>query len=81
MKTMIAIQDEYIETINIAHGRWSHRKGLNGRPGGHYDRIRRGARKRATAALMSLTFTEEQIRQILRDAEDVADLERNSEIA
>jgi hypothetical protein len=81
MKTLIAIQDEYIETINIAHDRWSHRKGLNGRPGGHYDRIRRGAHHKAMAALMALTFTKEQSSQILRDAEQVADLERNSEVA
>lgn len=81
MKNMIAIQDEYIETINIAHDRWSHRKGICGRPGGHYDRICRGAYRKAMKSMMALAFTEEQARQIIRDAEQTAELERNAEVA
>ena len=80
MMTLIGIQDEFIATINIAWARWSHRKGLFGdkRPGGHFPRIRGAAYRKATAALAKLTFTATQIKQILSDAEDMAELERNA---
>jgi hypothetical protein len=75
--TLITIQDEYIETINLGIERWSHRK-----DGGHASRIARGARTVATKRLNRIGFTDQrQIDQILRDARDMAALIRNSEDA
>lgn len=74
MKTLIEIQDEYIETINAGIERWSHRK-----HGGHANRIARGARTVATKQLVKWGFDEKQINQILKDARDVAALTRNAE--
>lgn len=74
-KTLIEIQDEYIETINLGIERWSHRK-----DGGHVNRIARGARTVATKQLTSLGFTDtKQIDQILKDAREMAALIRHSE--
>lgn len=74
-KTLIQIQEEYIETVNLGIQRWGHRK-----DGGHSQRIRRGAFNRGMKELTKLGFTDDaQMRQILRDAHDMAALLRNAE--
>jgi hypothetical protein len=73
MKTLIGIQDEYVETVNAAISRWSHR-----RDGGHSSRTRRAARRKAEKALGRLQFTEAQIAAAIKDARDMAELERNA---
>lgn len=70
-KTLIEIQDEYVATLNNGIARWAHR-----RDGGHMSRIARGARRKAEAALDKLGFGEAQIAQAIKDARDVAELER-----
>lgn len=71
--TMIQIQDELAETVNAGIARWSHRKG-----GGHAGRIRGGAIKQARRKLAKLGFTEPQINHAIKDALDVAELERRA---
>jgi hypothetical protein len=72
--TLIQIQERYIETVNAGVARWSHRKN-----GGHADRIRRGAHHKAQKQLLALGFTQEQAEQAIRDARDIANLERCAE--
>ena len=75
-KTLIGIQEEYVETLNAGLARWSHRK-----DGGHSHRIARGARHAAETQLRKLGFTDEkQIGQVIQDARDMATLERNSDV-
>ena len=72
MRTLIGIQEQYIETINAGIERWSHRK-----DGGHSHRITRGARTVATKQLNKIGFTDpRQIDQILKDARAIAELNR-----
>jgi hypothetical protein len=74
-KTLIGIQEEYIETLNAGVARWSHRK-----DGGHSQRISRGARHAAEKSLRKIGYTDDrQITQIIQDARDMAILERNSD--
>jgi len=72
--TLTQIQDQYIETVNAGIARWSHRKN-----GGHADRVRRGAFHKAEKQLRSLGFSQGQIAQAIKDARDVAELERVAE--
>lgn len=74
MLTLIGIQEAYIETINAGIARWSHR-----RDGGHTGRIWRGARRKAENALRRLGFTDRQIASAIKDANDMAALERTAE--
>ena len=77
--TLIAIQDEYIETVNAGIARWSHRPKNFGIGGGHADRILRGATRRAETRLHKVGFTDKaQIAQVIRDARDMALLEREA---
>lgn len=70
--TLIGIQEEYIETLNAGIARWSHRK-----YGGHAQRISRGARHAAERKLRRIGYTDQkQIDQIVKDARDVAELQR-----
>lgn len=70
--TLIGIQQEYIDTLNAGIARWSHRKG-----GGHSSRISRGARHAAEKKLRQLGYSDQkQIDQTVRDARDMASLER-----
>ena len=71
---LIQVQEEYIRAVNAGYRRWSHRP-----DGGHARRIRRGAWRRATRRLGRLGYTQWQIPQLIRDAEDIAQLERLSE--
>ena len=71
MKTLIEIQQEYIDTLNAGIARWSHRK-----DGGHASRISRGARHAAEKNLRKLGYPEQQIPQLIQDARDMAALER-----
>jgi len=71
---MIQIQDELIESLNAGFARWAHRKN-----GGHSRRVRRGALRTAEKKLQKLGYEQAQIDQILRDAEDVAKLNRECE--
>ena len=74
-QTLIRIQEQYIETLNAGIARWAHRK-----DGGHSDRISRGARHTAEKQLRRLGFSDQkQIDQIIKDARDMAVLERNSD--
>ena len=73
-KTLIGIQEEYIETLNAGIARWSHRK-----DGGHASRISRGARHAAEKSLRKLGYTDQQIPQLIQDARDMATLERTCE--
>lgn len=72
--TLIQVQEQYIETVNAGLARWSHRK-----DGGHSSRIRRGAYHKAQKQLASLGFAQEQVEQAIKDARDMAELERNAE--
>lgn len=72
--TLIQIQDHYIETLNAGIARWSHRK-----DGGHASRISRGAYHKAEKQLLRLGLTQEQVKQSIKDARDMAELERNAE--
>lgn len=75
-KTLIGIQEEYVETLNSGIARWSHRK-----DGGHSHRIARGARHAAEKQLRKIGFMDEkQIGQVIQDARDMATLERNSDV-
>ncbi len=73
--SIISIQQQYIETVNAGHARWSHRP-----DGGHIGRIQRGAWRRADKALRKLGFDVQQdIDGIIGQARDMAVLERNAE--
>ena len=72
--TLIQIQKQYIETVNAGLARWSHRK-----DGGHSSRISRGAYHKAQKQLTALGFTQEQTKQAIKDARDMAELERGAE--
>lgn len=74
-KTIIEIQQAYIDTVNAGISRWSHRK-----DGGHASRIMRGARRKAESELAKLGFATAERDQIIKDARDVAVLERNSDV-
>ena len=75
MKSLIAIQQEYIDTVNAGHARWAHRP-----KGGHLHRSYRGARHAAEKAFQCHgCFTPAQIDQMIRDARDMAELERIAE--
>jgi len=75
MSNLIAVQDEYVETVNAGIQRWAHRKG-----GGHAGRIASGARRRATKQLLGLGYTVAQIPVLIRDAADHAALLRLAEV-
>ncbi len=71
-KSMIGIQEEYIETLNAGIARWSHRP-----DGGHSGRISRGARHQAEKELRKLGFdSQHTIDSIIQDARDMAALAR-----
>jgi plasmid replication initiation protein len=71
MKTIIQIQEQYIETVNAGIARWSHRK-----DGGHSGRITRGAKRKADNELAKMGFATAEREQIIKDARDMAELER-----
>lgn len=75
MRTLIGIQQQYIDTINAGMARWAHRTG-----GGHSARIARGARRELRRELRGLGFTDEQITRALDDARDMAALQRRVEV-
>jgi hypothetical protein len=69
MRTLIAIQDEYIAKVNAGRRRWAHRK-----DGGHASRTQRAAWRRAERELEKLGYNNRQVLQALRDAREMADL-------
>ncbi len=74
-QTIISIQQQFIDTVNAGHTRWSHRPN-----GGHIRRIQRGAWNRAATALRKLGYTDQSdIAGIISQARDVAELERNAD--
>jgi hypothetical protein len=76
---LVQIQDRFVERVNAAYARWSHSKRLDHqRCGGHYDRSHRGAYREAMRDLLKWGFTPEQARAAIKDASDMADLERNT---
>lgn len=76
------IQDRFIEKVNAAAQRWGHRKLSWDRSGigGHFGRSRGAAWKEAMRDILAWGFTKQQATEIIRDAEQMADLERNSEV-
>lgn len=80
-KGTLAIQDEFIATVNFGFARWSHtRKSKYQTCGGHFGRIYSGAHRKAEKSLRVLGITDKaQIAQIIKDARDMAELERNAE--
>lgn len=86
MQTLIGIQEEYIETTNLAIARYAHVRyskschAIGNSPyKGHAARIQAGAYRKAEKALLRLGFTGEQIKQALADAREMATLERIAE--
>ena len=81
MKSIIGIQDEFIQTVVAGASRWSHRKCSwnKSKIGGHFRRICRGASTKAMKALKTLGFTDDVAEKIIADAMDVAKLEINAE--
>jgi hypothetical protein len=76
---MIQIQQRYIERINAAFDRWSHRpKPSWQKAGGHYGRAYRAARREALRALSAWGFREEQAKLTIQQADDMAELDRNA---
>jgi len=76
---LIQIQDRYIERVNGAFNRWSHRsKPAWTKAGGHYSRIRGAAVREALRNLMKWGLTEEQARAAITQADDMAELERTA---
>lgn len=69
--TLIDVQQDYMDTVNAGMARWGHRKAL-----GHAARISRGARHAAEKRLRRLGFTDQQIAVLIKDARDMAELER-----
>jgi hypothetical protein len=62
--------DEYVENVNAARARWAHRKG-----GGQSGRTIGAAIKTLRTKVAKWGYTEAQIRQVLSDARDLANLE------
>lgn len=62
--------DEYVETVNAARVRWAHRKG-----GGQSGRTIGAAVKTLRTKVTRWGYTEGQIRQVVADARDLANLE------
>ncbi len=81
MKTLIGIQDEFIQTVVAGASRWSHRSCSwnQSKIGGHFRRICRGASTKALKSLKAIGFEGEQAEKIIADAMDVAKLEMNVE--
>jgi hypothetical protein len=75
MKTLIELQECYIETLNAGIARWSHRK-----DGGHSARIARGARRKAETSLRKCGYSQGQIDAAIKDARDMAVLLRIAEV-
>ena len=74
-QTILGIQQQFIDTVNAGHARWSHRPN-----GGHIRRIQRGAWNRAATALRKLGYTDQSdLAGIISQARDVAELERNAD--
>ena len=78
MKTLIGVQQDYIDTVNSAVDRWAHRpKPAYQLAGGHAHRTIWRAHQTLEAELVKLGVTDKaQIRQIIKDAADVAEMER-----
>jgi hypothetical protein len=74
MKSLIQIQQEYMDMVSASMDRWMHR-----RDGGHSGRARRGAFRRAYASLIKLGWDDRQARLAIKDAHDMMMLERNSD--
>lgn len=72
--TLCGAQEEFIQTINAGHSRWSHRRDM-----GHYGRILGGAKKKLANQMRRMGVKEAQIPTLIRDAIDVAELRRNAE--
>lgn len=74
MDTLIGLQQEYIDNVNSAKARWAHRK-----DGGHSRRTIGAAHKRLRNRLTTLGFSQMQIDAAIKDARDIAELERIAE--
>ncbi len=82
MKTLIGIQDEYIQSVLAGVARWSHRKAprwSSYRYGGHFSRIVRGAHSKASGDLARIGFVGEAAEQVIAQAYDMARLEMDAE--
>ncbi len=63
-KTLIDIQQEYVDTVNSCYSR-------------HVNRVQRGAVRKLVAELHRQGFEYEQIAQAMQDADEMMLLERN----
>ncbi len=68
-KNLIELQDEYSAAVLAARHKWAHRPN-----GGHAHRTRRAAFRRLAAGLKRWEFSDAQIRQAAKDADDMAHL-------
>jgi hypothetical protein len=76
---LIQIQERYIEEVNAAFARWDHRpKPPWEAAGGHFGRRRRAAYRQALRALRGWGFNDNEAGQMLKQADDIAELERKA---
>jgi hypothetical protein len=79
MQTLIAIQDTLVLDVNCAIAKWAHRPGSAWSYGGHADRSIRAAKRKARARLERLGMSPSEVEYAVKQALDVAELERISE--
>ncbi len=77
--TLIGIQEEYIAAVNGCYARWGVRRDHGYTYVPFLTRVARGARHTAERKLMRCGFHSEQIPALIKDAIDMAELERISE--
>jgi hypothetical protein len=81
-KTLTELQDEFVETVNAGIARWSHRHKLQWQVGGgHANRIYHGAVSKLKGGLEKWDYTPDQIEACTKDARDMAELVRLSDVA
>lgn len=77
---LIAIQDALVLDVNCALAKWAHRPGSAWAYGGHAERSIRAAKRKARLALAKWELSPAQIEQAIKDAMDMAELERIAEV-
>ncbi len=77
--TLIGIQQEYIDKINGCYARWGVRRDHDHTYVPFLSRVARGARHTAERKLLRCGFRPEQIPALIKDARDMAELERLAE--
>ena len=77
--TLIGIQEEYIAKINGCYARWGERRDHGYTYVPFLTRVARGARRTAERKLLLCGYRPEQIPALIKDAIDMASLERLAE--